>query len=90
MHRHPPSGLRRAREMRRERTDAEHWLWQHLRGRRLLGWKFRRQVPLGNYIVDFICKDSPADSASGFRTHPSRLFGVLLVQLFELQHRQRR
>ncbi len=57
MHRHPPSRLQRARDMRHEPTDAEHCLWQHLRGRRLLGWKFRRQVPLGNYIVDFVCHE---------------------------------
>jgi len=57
MHRHPPSRLRHARDMRREPTDAEHWLWQQLRGRRLLGWKFRRQVPVGDYIVDFVCHE---------------------------------
>ncbi len=30
-------------------------LWRALRGRRLLGWKFRRQYPVGPYVVDFIC-----------------------------------
>jgi very-short-patch-repair endonuclease len=33
-------------------------LWQQLRGRRLLGFKFRRQVPLGGYVVDFLCLDA--------------------------------
>jgi very-short-patch-repair endonuclease len=36
-------------------TDAEHVLWRLLRDRRLEGWRFRRQEPLGGYIVDFIC-----------------------------------
>ena len=49
----------RARELRRKSTDAEVVLWQHLRDRRLLGCKFRRQVPIGKYIVDFLCEDPP-------------------------------
>ena len=38
-------------------TDAEIRLWYHLRGHRLLGLKFKRQYPIGEYIVDFICHD---------------------------------
>jgi len=41
--------------MRRESTDAERRMWYALRDRRLAGWKFRRQVPIGPYIVDFLC-----------------------------------
>ena len=44
-----------ARSLRRSMTDAEMQLWQHLRNRRLLGFKFRRQVPLGKFIADFVC-----------------------------------
>jgi len=44
-----------ARTLRKESTDAERWLWQRLRNRDLLGWKFRRQHPIGCYIVDFVC-----------------------------------
>jgi very-short-patch-repair endonuclease len=44
----------RARELREEMTDAEQTLWQHLRARRLCDTKFRRQEPLGDYIVDFV------------------------------------
>ena len=44
-----------ARELRRVPTDAESTLWYHLRARRLLGLKFRREVPLGPYVVDFAC-----------------------------------
>jgi very-short-patch-repair endonuclease len=45
----------RARELRNNPTEAERTLWKHLRLRQLEGQKFRRQVPLGRYIVDFVC-----------------------------------
>ncbi len=48
----------RARAMRRAPTDAERRLWRLLRDRRLCGLKFRRQVPVGPYIVDFLCVDA--------------------------------
>jgi very-short-patch-repair endonuclease len=41
--------------MRSEPTEAEHRLWQILRAKRFLGYKFRRQVPIDFYIADFIC-----------------------------------
>ena len=44
----------RAKQLRRHSTDAEKKLWFQLRHRRL-GVKFKRQLPLGHYIVDFIC-----------------------------------
>jgi len=53
---HPPTDLemtRRARELRREMTVPERWLWYALRDRRLAGFKFRRQVVIGRCIVDF-------------------------------------
>ncbi len=45
----------RARELRRNGTMPEKLLWGMLRGRRLASLKFRRQMPVGNYIVDFAC-----------------------------------
>jgi very-short-patch-repair endonuclease len=48
----------RARQLRTRQTDAERKLWFLLRDRRLNGAKFRRQVPIGNYIVDFLCQES--------------------------------
>ena len=45
----------RARRLRRKLTDAERRLWSILRDRRLEEFKFRRQQPLGRYIVDFVC-----------------------------------
>jgi very-short-patch-repair endonuclease len=45
----------RARALRQGQTDAEALLWSKLRSRQLLGLKFRRQHPLGNYFADFAC-----------------------------------
>jgi very-short-patch-repair endonuclease len=45
----------RARTMRGAPTESELRLWRLLRDRRLSGFKFRRQVPVGPYIVDFLC-----------------------------------
>ena len=44
-----------ARSLRKKSTDAERLLWKHLRMRQLGAYKFRRQHPIGNYIVDFVC-----------------------------------
>jgi very-short-patch-repair endonuclease len=46
----------RARRLRRASTFAENLLWRMVRGRGLEDLKFRRQVPLGPYVVDFLCK----------------------------------
>jgi len=44
-----------AKEMRHSPTDAEAAIWRLLRNRRLAQFKFRRQVPFQNYILDFVC-----------------------------------
>ena len=44
-----------AKQLRQGQTDAERLLWQVLRGRNLKGFKFRRQHPVGGYILDFYC-----------------------------------
>jgi len=41
--------------LRKRPTQAEQLLWKHLRMRQLGGFKFRRQQPIDNYIVDFVC-----------------------------------
>ena len=51
----PISAKSRARAMRREPTEAERKLWYALRDRRMQTLKFRRQAPVGFYIVDFVC-----------------------------------
>lgn len=45
-----------ARRLRRDLTDAERAVWKELRAHRLNGAGFRRQKPIGPYIVDFICE----------------------------------
>jgi adenine-specific DNA-methyltransferase len=44
-----------ARALRANSTDAERRLWYYLRHRRLSGYRFRRQVPIGRFVVDFVC-----------------------------------
>ena len=44
-----------ARNLRKRFTEAEKLLWRYLRARQLEGLKFRRQQPIGNYIVHFVC-----------------------------------
>jgi very-short-patch-repair endonuclease len=43
------------KQLRRDMTDAEHRLWFYLRGKRLAGYKFKRQYSAGNYVLDFYC-----------------------------------
>ena len=47
-----------ARELRRDSTNAERKLWRLLRSRQLESVKFRRQVPIGSWIVDFVAFES--------------------------------
>ena len=47
-----------AKRLRRDQTDAERVLWFRLRDRRLGGWKFKRQVPVDRFVVDFCCADA--------------------------------
>lgn len=48
----------RARDLRNGMTEAEHVLWERIRRREIHGARFRRQVVLGNYIVDFVCLEA--------------------------------
>ncbi len=43
-----------ARRLRKHSTDTERHLWRHLRDRQIEGFKFRRQQPVGRYVVDFV------------------------------------
>jgi very-short-patch-repair endonuclease len=54
----PRRQLRRARDLRRDQTSAEARLWAKLRDRRLLGYKFVRQEPIGPFIADFVCREA--------------------------------
>ena len=44
-----------SKNLRQNQTKAEARMWRHLKNRTLAGFKFRRQCPIGSYIVDFIC-----------------------------------
>ena len=46
------------RQLRKNMTEAELRLWQHLRNRQLAGFRFRQQHAYGNYIIDFVCLEA--------------------------------
>ncbi len=48
----------KARELRKNLTDAERQLWTNIRRRQLGGCRFRRQHPIGPFIVDFVCLEA--------------------------------
>jgi very-short-patch-repair endonuclease len=50
-----PSLIDRARRLRQTQSVAEKVLWVRLRRNQLNGWGFRRQAPVGDYVVDFLC-----------------------------------
>jgi very-short-patch-repair endonuclease len=50
--------LQRARELRKQQTPEERKLWTVLRNRGLDGYKFKRQVPIDIFIVDFLCEEA--------------------------------
>ena len=58
MRRITPNTKALARRLRTEMTDAEKHLWRHLRMRQMAGMKFRRQHPLGVYLLDFVCLEA--------------------------------
>ena len=50
--------IRLARRLRANQTDAETVLWNRIRNRQIDGHKFARQVPIGRYICDFVCREA--------------------------------
>lgn len=48
--------VRFARHLRKNQAEAEAIFWQKVRGRRFAGLKFKRQMPIGKYIADFVCE----------------------------------
>jgi len=47
-----------AKTLRKNFTETERLLWRHLRAKQMKGYKFRRQEPIGPYVVDFICQEA--------------------------------
>jgi very-short-patch-repair endonuclease len=59
MKKHPtPGALTRARTLRQNMTEAEKRLWRLLRAHQMHGARFRRQVPFGRYVADFVCHEA--------------------------------
>ncbi|WP_246685870.1 DUF559 domain-containing protein [Mesorhizobium sp. B2-4-6] len=54
--RRSPERIARARELRRGDNQAEAILWTELKGKKLGGYKFVRQMPIGPYFADFACR----------------------------------
>src|SRR5215470_16920470 len=54
---HSSTARDRARQLRRDQTDAEQFLWSRLRSRQVCRAKFRRQHPVGPFITDFCCPE---------------------------------
>jgi very-short-patch-repair endonuclease len=52
-----PATIDRAQQLRKISTEAESLLWIRLRNKKLEGLKFRRQHPIGRFIVDFYCHE---------------------------------
>ena len=86
-------GSDRARKLRRNQTDAERVLWRHVRNHCLGGHKFRRQCPIGGYIVDFLCLerrvvieiDGGQHSGSQYdrrRSHDLEAMGLLVIRFW--------
>src|SRR3546814_6696851 len=53
-----PRDTPRARELRNAATPAERTLWRCLSRRKVAGWKFSRQMPVGPYFADFLCREA--------------------------------
>ena len=53
-----PRATTRAKSLRNEASPPERLLWQHLRNRQLAGHKFSRQIPIGPYFADFLCREA--------------------------------
>ena len=52
------AGVELARQLRKKETWAEKLMWRWLRDRRFSGYKFRRQHPVGDYVLDFYCEEA--------------------------------
>ncbi len=76
-----PTSVNRARDLRKNDTEAERRLWEAIRNRRLGGFKFVRQLPVGPYVADFACRERKLIVEVDGATHGSET---------ELRHDERR
>ena len=56
-HFNKPGVKEKRRQLRQQQTLPEKIIWEHVRNRRLLGYKFRRQYSVDQYIIDFYCPE---------------------------------
>ncbi|MBP9773407.1 MAG: endonuclease domain-containing protein [Candidatus Peribacteraceae bacterium] len=71
---HPlPLALEHAKDLRKRLTQAESVLWNIVRNRKFHGYKFRRQGPLGRFIVDFLCMKPPLIIELDGKIHDTQL-----------------
>jgi very-short-patch-repair endonuclease len=92
----PPALLQAARELRQHMTDAEHCLWQCLRGKQLNGFRFRKQHPIAHFVLDFYCpaaklaiaiaraqhNTSPGRDSDEERTHYLNARGIRVLRFW--------
>ncbi|TWT95831.1 hypothetical protein Pla108_29080 [Botrimarina colliarenosi] len=71
-HRLPPKTTTNARNLRRNATHPEQVLWYALRNRQVAGYKFRRQHPIGSYVIDFCCLEANLVIELDGRSHEGR------------------
>ncbi len=80
------------RYLRANQTNVENIFWQHLRNRQFFGLKFRRQVAIGPYIVDFFCYeknlvvefDGGQHNMSGVRAYDRKRTAYLIHRGFRV------
>ena len=58
MEKYNHNNINLAKNLRKNITKQEYKLWNIIRAGRFYGYKFKRQTPIGNYIVDFVCRDA--------------------------------
>lgn len=91
MRREQPWLTNRSRALRASATSAEAILWSRLRSRRLNGFKFVRQEPLGPYFADFVCRDRrlivEVDGGTHGESHEAAVDAARMAALEKLGYR---
>jgi very-short-patch-repair endonuclease len=68
-----PRDTQRAKELRNQASPAERKLWTVLSSRKLAGFKFSRQMPVGPYFADFLCRDAKLVDELDGNSHDTRV-----------------
>ena len=81
----PDKTVSRSRSLRQRMTEAEKHVWWHLRARKLGGFKFVRQERLGNYIVDFLCREQKLVIEIDGGQHAGNIKDILRTQFLNAE-----